>query len=300
MAISSSPDTQSPIGHRRAQIIPLATLLIFVGLVAFRSGQSYEHTQGFMAHVRSKDEMVVRSVNTQGTKVPAKNAGKMTGFQSIFSHATQLANSDPVKEKGNLTVNSWTQKGTGGLNDEDRAVLIAVYGAADSLFEWGLGESSLIADHLGVPRYAGIDSDPNYVAMTREKMKHSQYRFYTADIGPIKVWGYPLRALVKNPLDYEIAPLAAEQEAFDVYMVDGRFRFPCLLAAFLHASDRGAPHNKTTVLVHDCSRREYHLADHLLSFQRADKSILCVYHRKANTTDDQLVSLWKENFMKVG
>ena len=102
----------------------------------------------------------------------------------------------------------------GGLQRLDRILLAKIYSGASSVFEYGLGESTYLANYLGVPRYAGIDSDPGWVNAAREKVDHS-YRFYFADIGETKGWGYPKETLPKNVLDYQLAPLLVEQQAFD-------------------------------------------------------------------------------------
>jgi hypothetical protein len=65
-------------------------------------------------------------------------------------------------------VDAWKHKGTGGLTDDkDRAMLGRMYGNAQSVFEYGLGESTRIADAVGVPRYAGLDSDTPTTPPTR-------------------------------------------------------------------------------------------------------------------------------------
>jgi hypothetical protein len=195
---------------------------------------------------------------------------------------------------------SWEKETGGGLVPEDRVLLAKIYSQANSVFEFGLGESTYIANHVGVKRYAGIDSDPNWIAMARSQVSPS-YRFYLADIGAIGKWGVPNEKLSKQTFTYQIAPLTVEPVPFDVYMVDGRFRFPCMLASFLHAAARGAKWNETTVLLHDCekdpqdaekSRRIYHAADHLLDVVQHSGRNLCVYQRKPETTDEQLLALW--------
>lgn len=211
-------------------------------------------------------------------------------------------------------LDSWTQRTSGGLTDYDRVLLAQIYGAADSVFEFGLGESTYIANEMKVRRYAGIDSDATWVANTRALVSDN-YRFYFADIGPTVAWGYPkdrLNAPSKSIYHYQIMPLAAEKEAFDVYMSDGRWRIPCLIASFLHASARGGDPRKTIGLLHDCFRTEhwmngteplpvkprlaYFKADHLLDLVDHSESRLCVFKRKPETTDEQLAQFWEENY----
>ena len=67
------------------------------------------------------------------------------------------------------------------------------------------------------------------------------FRFYFADIGPTKKWGYPKNGtLLKNKFNYQVSSLLSEKnKPFDVYMVDGRYRFPCVLISLLHAASSG-------------------------------------------------------------
>ena len=127
----------------------------------------------------------------------------------------------------------------GGLSDNDRIALGKIYSKANSIFEYGLGESTSIAAYVGVPRYSGVDSDPAYVSYART-LAPDYFRFYFADIGPTKDWGYPNRTLLKNKFNYQVSSLLSEKnKPFDVYMVDGRYRFPCVLISLLHAASSG-------------------------------------------------------------
>jgi hypothetical protein len=76
------------------------------------------------------------------------------------------------------------------------------------VFEYSLGESTLIANHVGVKRYAGIDSDPVWISMTRENVS-TDFRFYLADIGETQDWGYPTQKLGKQPYNFQLAPLVS-------------------------------------------------------------------------------------------
>ncbi|KAL7569789.1 hypothetical protein ACA910_005731 [Epithemia clementina (nom. ined.)] len=243
------------------------------------------------------------------------------GFPQIVNKALEQMTMEQEQREGSTStrrtfdVNTWDRTTTGGLNNEDRVLLAQIYRNATSVFEYGLGESTLIADHVGVPRYAGVDSDAVYVSTTREKVQNTHFRFYFADVGVTGMWGAPVKPLLpKNVWNYQLAPLLSEVQPFDVYMVDGRWRQACLLASFLHASHHlrktftataASPitsaasattqqHKPTIVLMHDCERDIYHRADKLLNHYRAPGGKLCVYQRKPETTDAQLVELWME------
>ena len=216
-------------------------------------------------------------------------------------------------------VNDWDTRTEGGLQDLDRILLAELYGTAHSVFEYGLGESTYIANAMEVPRYAGIDSDAVWVTMAREKVS-DRFRFYFADIGVTKIWGHPSDpTLAKNILHYQLMPLIVEDQPFDIYMSDGRWRIPAMMVSFLHASARGADPADTIVLLHDCfipehwdsskigmnfpqkinNRPDYHSADHLVDLVRHSGNRLCVYQRKPATTDMDLYEFWKVNYNMI-
>ena len=216
-------------------------------------------------------------------------------------------------------INQWEFRTTGGLRDLDRILLAELYGTAHSVFEFGLGESTFIANAMEVPRYAGIDSDAVWVTSVRQNVS-DHFRFYFADIGRTKAWGYPTDPiLAKNTLHYQLMPLIVEDQPFDVYMSDGRWRIPCMMVSFLHASARGADPADTIVLLHDCfipehwdsskigmnfpknlnNRPDYHSADHLVDLVRHSGNRLCAYQRKPATTDMDLYEFWKANYNMI-
>ena len=216
-------------------------------------------------------------------------------------------------------VNDWDTRTEGGLQDLDRVLLAELYGTAHSVFEYGLGESTYIANAMKVPRYAGIDSDAVWVTMARQNVSN-HFRFYFADIGTTKIWGHPTDpTLAKNILHYQLMPLIVEDQPFDIYMSDGRWRIPCMMASFLHASARGADPVDTIVLLHDCFipeywdsqkigsnfpknlniRPDYHSADHLVDLVRHSGNRLCVYQRKPTTTDMDLYEFWQANYNMI-
>jgi len=205
-------------------------------------------------------------------------------------------------------LSTWRSRTDGGLTDPDRRLLAKIYGEANSVFEYGLGESTYLANYLQVPRYAGIDSSIEWVDMVKKKVS-THFRFYFADVGDTLDWGVPADPDVpKTVWQYQLAPLQSELQPFDVYMVDGRWRSACVLASFLHASSRGAKHGDTVVLLHDCvqpkystpdqilepTRKNYTANDDILDLVDHSRSRLCVYKRKPTTTD---AMIW-ERYMK--
>ena len=196
-------------------------------------------------------------------------------------------------------VNEWEGKNIssgGGLMESDRVLLGSIYYDAISVLEFGLGESTQIAAYVGVPRYSGIDSDPNWVVQTRDKVRKAHYKFYLADIGQTGAWGYPIdERLLKNPLNYQFQALRIEIEPFDVYLVDGRYRVACVMASFLHALSRKADIANTRVLIHDAKRDGYQVVLEIAEvIDESDN--LYVLRLKENITEPQIASIWR-NYM---
>jgi protein O-GlcNAc transferase len=199
-----------------------------------------------------------------------------------------------------------------------------LYFNASSIFEFGLGESTYIASETNVPRYAGVDSDPGWVAMAREgatsrptlnqdswtaeeqARKGAHFRFYFADIGPTRKWGYPkqiksdvlqkhLRRKV-NAFNYQFTSLQVEQEPFDFYMVDGRYRVACALLSFLHGMQHGGDMAHVQVAIHDrnCKGRGYETLLDVADIVHESKR-LWVLRLKSSTTEQELLALWEHN-----
>jgi hypothetical protein len=237
---------------------------------------------------------------------------EVSEFDAIVNTAYDLALSPVVMNRPKFDIDYWEKESNltthGGLSRMDRIKMADYYYKAESVFEFGLGESTYLANYMGVQRYAGIDSDPVWVSMTRENVSN-HFRFYFGDVGLTGAWGFPYEtSLPKSILNYQLAAFIVEPKPFDVYLVDGRWRLPSLVASFLHASARGAPHHHTIGLLHDCrprgpkyedDRPKYKLADHLLEVVDHSGSRLCVYKRRAETTDKQLVEIWHKYMNQV-
>jgi hypothetical protein len=302
--------TKSPSIHSSRQIV------LFV-LVVFSMGAL--RVDLFMLRTDKQRDLSEFNSTPSGGRISSPfDKAVQRAYDLVVDPSGLVAANNQTRIPKKFNVTAWDRRTTGGLTDRDRTLLSRIYGQAESVFEYGLGESTYIADHMGVQRYAGIDSDAAWVANARTNVS-PHFRFYFADIGPTRAWGYPQDSkLPKSILGYQLAPLIVEPLPFDVYMVDGRWRFPCMLASFLHASSRGADPTKTTVLLHDCTdellfkpvsgsggqqsaksppiRKEYRWADHLLDMVDHSGALLCVYKRKPETTDAQLLELWEQHF----
>ncbi len=80
------------------------------------------------------------------------------------------------------------------------------------MIEYGLGESTFSAIHVGVPRSAGIDSDPVNDSMVHKQVE-PHYRFHLVYVGKTVAWGVPEHLkLAENQFDDQ-AQLAVLQVA---------------------------------------------------------------------------------------
>lgn len=287
------------VGKARS-ILYGAVILFLVLATCFNAGKS----RCFMAIPISVEERIVQHMmmgdNQTSTTIPVTNTlssfsqASHKAFEHYLNHQPAIItnNSAEANSRPKFDIQSWTKQTTGGLTQRDRIMLGRIYREAESVFEYGLGESTYIAAAVGVPRYAGVDSDVQWVdAARRNSANH--FRFHYGDVGDTKAWGFPASDLSKQLYNYQVAPLESEPLPFDVYMVDGRWRIACVLLSFLHASSRGAPLNHTTVLLHDCFRKEYGQLQRLL--EKIDGTrMLCVWKRKPNISDSEILAMYLE------
>ena len=117
--------------------------------------------------------------------------------------------------------------------------------------------------------------------------------------------------MAKNEYDYQVAALMAEKQAFDVYLVDGRYRVACACLSFLHAiKHRGVDlASQVRVGIHDnhangkigINKKPRARNRHYDVFQEvADAEIqntrLWVYKLKTNrpNIEQELYDLWEQ------
>ena len=209
-------------------------------------------------------------------------------FDYIAESAFDRSQLQPHRERE--TNYTW-ERGNGGLDDSDRDLLANLYGSVESVFEYGLGESTRLAAAAKLVRYSGVDSDAQYVANSRNSAP-SHFKFYFADIGPTREWGNPKELLRKQSIQYQIAPLLSELRPFDVYFVDGRFRVACVCASILHASKFGG--FESVVLMHDYKARpQYHVVETIADvIERSQSGKTVLLRRSKNISDERIISVW--------
>ena len=176
----------------------------------------------------------------------------------------------------------------GGMNHAEQELLSRTYAAASSVFEWGMGSSTLIADHMGIERLTAVDSSPTWVDNVRTMLKHPTYSFRHADIGPVIDWGNPKNDNHKDLWpDYSLQ-VVHEETPFDVYLVDGRFRVACACQALLHGRA------DSLVMVHDFGRDAYQVLL-ILADKIEQERNLSVLRRKTTVSDEEIRKVWEQH-----
>lgn len=173
-----------------------------------------------------------------------------------------------------------------------------LYVNAESVFEYGIGESTAIAAETNLPRYAGADSSAEWITTARSHAP-DRFCFSFADVGPTREWGQPVsnNTLAKMALDYQLAPLRIEWDPFDVYFVDGRWRVACVMASFLHAIQTGGDLTKIRVLLHDYKGRggpegSYGAVESIATIEQKSEKAVVLAKRHGVTTAD-VFNTWR-------
>ena len=173
------------------------------------------------------------------------------------------------------------------MNRPEQELLARTYANAESVFEWGMGSSTLIAAHIGIQRLTAVDSAPTWVKKVRGILKQTTYTFRHADIGPVIQFGNPKDSSRKYKWpDYSLQ-VTREPKPFDVYLVDGRFRVACACRALLHGRVN------SLVLVHDFGRDEYQVLLTLADIVDEER-VLAVLRRKTTTSDSDIKNVWEK------
>lgn len=138
--------------------------------------------------------------------------------------------------------------------DNVKTCVRQAYAAADVIFEYGIGGSTLLAAELG-KTLVSVETDRAFMARAQVELQDTPatVKLIHANIGATKQWGVPLDdSQWQRYPDYAFAPWQQGLEP-DVILIDGRFRVACMLAALVNVT------RPTTVLWDDYGdRAHYH------------------------------------------
>ena len=222
----------------------------------------------------------------------ACNIAKKEQFDSkatIGINEDSNRNSDDTKTKDKNFQDPFSG---GGMSRAEKKFLASVYEKSNSVFEWGMGSSSVLANYIGVKKLVSVDNVEQWVQNTKNQVNNPSYKFNFVNIGDVVEWGRPKDTAPKPSwLEYSMA-VQQEQEPFDVYLVDGRFRMACAFQALLHGRD------DSFVMIHDFERDYYQV---VLEVTEKIEQVGKLVQLRKTADDEKIRELYEEykfNFNK--
>ncbi len=124
-------------------------------------------------------------------------------------------------------------------------------------YEFGSGGSTKLATRHNVEVY-GVESDKFWVD-TLKKEVGPLCKVDYVNIGPTKEWGYPVNDDNRDKFPRYSQAIMQHDKAFDLILVDGRFRVACTLNAIRQTLAQQKNIDDTIIFIHDFwNRPDYH------------------------------------------
>jgi predicted O-linked N-acetylglucosamine transferase (SPINDLY family) len=129
---------------------------------------------------------------------------------------------------------------------------------ASCYFEFGSGGSTVWAIKEGLT-VKGVESDVSWVNALKGQLGE-KCQVEIVDIGPTKEWGFPISIQHSEKFPAYSKAIHQYRHAFDLILVDGRFRVACTMAAIQHTMENSEDPQKTLIFIHDFwNRPQYHV-----------------------------------------
>ncbi len=148
------------------------------------------------------------------------------------------------------------------MSSAEIALMQCLMESAESYFEFGMGGSTCLAAKTVRREIYAIDSDSDWISKVKTEIGEAsskQIHLRHINIGPTREWGMPETPAKGNEgiFDaYSRAIIEPKLPAFDLVLVDGRFRVACFLQAL--QSQRA----DTILAIHDYTDRpHYHVVE---------------------------------------
>lgn len=157
------------------------------------------------------------------------------------------------------------------MSSAEQELFTSLLGTSRAFLEFGCGGSTLLAIQHSLHFIASVDTDLSWIEKLKAKdivnkaVSSRRLHFIHVDLGPVGEWGIPSgESKIRSWPKYYTTPYLRFDWEFDLILVDGRFRVPCLLTAALCAPEG------CRVLVHDYGlRHNYTVAEKYFDTQRA-------------------------------
>ncbi|WP_085919942.1 O-linked N-acetylglucosamine transferase, SPINDLY family protein [Halomonas sp. CSM-2] len=163
---------------------------------------------------------------------------------------------------------------------------------ANQYFEFGSGGSTVwaIAEGLTVK---GVESDDKWVNALKNKLGE-KCQIEAVDVGPTKEWGFPVSMQEASKFPAYSTAIHQHPQAFDLILVDGRFRVACTMAAIQHILEYSKEPEKARIFIHDFwNRPHYHVVLKFLeTVEKAESAAL--FKIAKNVERNKVADLWEE------
>lgn len=178
------------------------------------------------------------------------------------------------------------------MTDAERQLFKQVLQQASRYFEFGSGGSTVWAvnENLTVK---GVESDAKWVNALKEKLGE-ECQVDAVDIGPTKEWGYPVSTQQSSKFPAYSKAIHLHEEAFDLILVDGRFRVACTMAAIQHILEHSKKPQNARIFIHDFwNRPHYHaVLPFLETVEKVESAGLFKIAKNANKAE--VAALWEQ------
>jgi len=143
------------------------------------------------------------------------------------------------------------------MSEAEKALFKKSLERAGRYFEFGSGGSTVWACQAGLTVH-GVESDAAWVDGLKQRLGEA-CQVHAEDIGPTKEWGFPVSDAARHRFPAYGEAIHRHDQAFDLILVDGRFRVACVLNAIRHTLNVADQPGETRLFIHDFwNRPHYH------------------------------------------
>lgn len=144
------------------------------------------------------------------------------------------------------------------MSAKETALFESYLKKSERYFEFGSGGSTKLAVRNNIEVH-GVESDKFWVDTLKQETG-PQCKVDYVDIGPTKEWGYPVDNSHREKFPRYSQAIMQHDKAFDLILVDGRFRVACTLNAIKQTLEKREKRDETVIFIHDFwNRHDYHV-----------------------------------------
>lgn len=162
------------------------------------------------------------------------------------------------------------------MNEKEVELLKRYLKKSNFYFEFGSGNSTLLAIKLKVPKIVSIESDLDYVIKGKENDPERKASINYIDIqGDGNPWGNPIDESKSYNWGSYYMSIMNMLSPPDLVLIDGRFRIMCAIQAYKKCS------YNSFILIHDYTNRpHYHVIDKLFDRVECQETLQVFRKRK--------------------